>query len=472
MRMTLHKLILSLALAASMPAAWSASDLQPEPGSIAVNPAGIVYYAQAGDTLMGVAQRLTGKSSNWQALGKMNRVDKDIRIPIGTGIVIPTELLADQPSEATVIARSGNVTASSGDGKPISIDIGARLVEGVRITTSANSFLTLQLADASRISLPSNSSIELAVLRKSQYTGAPRTELKLLNGKVVSRVSPLNVNKGRYEVHTPLSVAGVRGTFFRVGVNDRKVSNEVLEGHVAVGSPQAPDTRMLDSAKGNIIDAKTIGPAIDLLTAPQLASEPYRQAGTGTAQFALIPIDGARAYHIQIARDAEMLNLLAEATGDKATIGVNNIPEGNYFVRVSAVDRFGLEGLPAVFAASIRNRNQAPDTLAVSAPSVIHSDSREMVLHWAGATGQKYNVQIARDAEFSWLQFTTTVTGTEARFPRPSFGTYFARVQRVHADGSTSPFSLAQTLIVTDQWIINDGRPASAKDGLYRSAIR
>ncbi|HWV62762.1 MAG TPA: FecR domain-containing protein, partial [Oxalicibacterium sp.] len=443
--------------------------LQPEPGSIAVNAAGIVYYAQAGDTLMGIAQRLTGKSANWQALGKINRVDKDIRIPIGTGIVIPTEMLPDQPSEATVIARSGNVTVSNGDGTPVSIDIGTKLVEGARITTSANSFVTLQLPDASRISLPSNSSIELATLRKSQYTGAPRTELKLTRGKVVSRVSPLNANKGRYEVHTPLSVAGVRGTFFRVGLNDRKASNEVLDGHVLVGSPQTPDTRMLDSAKGNVVDAKTVGPAIDLLPAPQLASEPYRR--TGAAQFALTPIDGARAYHVQIAQDAEMLNLLAEATGN-ANISIDNIPEGNYFIRVSAIDRYGLEGLPAVFAAAIRNRNQAPDTLAVSTPSVVHSDSREMVLHWAGAANQKYNVQVARDAEFSWLQFTTTVTGTEARFPRPSFGTYFARVQRVHADGSTSPFSLAQTLIVTDQWIINDGRPAMSREGLSRSAVR
>jgi hypothetical protein len=469
MRMTLQKLILSLALAAAAPLACSAPDLQPEPGSIAVNPGGIVYYAQAGDTLTGIAQRMTGKAANWQALGKINRVDKDIRIPIGTGIVIPADMLPDQPSEATVIARSGNVTASNGDGTPVSIDIGARLVEGVRITTSANSFLTLQLPDASRISLPSNSSIELSMLRKSLYTGAPRTELKLTRGKVVSRVTPLNTNKGRYEVHTPLSVAGVRGTYFRVGLNDRKVNSEVLEGHVVVGSPQAPETRMLDSMKGNIIDAKTIGPAIDLLSAPQLRSEPYRHAGA--AQFALAPVDGARAYHVQLAQDADMLNLVAENTGN-ADIKIDNIPEGNYFLRVSTIDRYGLEGLPAVFATAIRNRNQAPDPFAVAAPAVVRSDRREMVLHWPGAADQKYNVQVARDAEFSWLQFTTTVSGTEARFPRPSFGTYFARVQRVHADGSTSPFSLAQTLIVTDQWIINDGRPAIAKDGLPRSAIR
>lgn len=470
MRMTLHKLILALALAIGTPIACSAADTSPSPGSISVNPSGIIYFAQSGDTLMRISQRLTSRLSNWQALGKINHIDKDISIPIGTGILIPTDMLPDEPSEATVIARSGNVSASSNDGAPIAIAIGTKLVEGARITTGGNSFLTLQLPDASRVSLPSNSSIELATLRKAQYTGAPRTELKLTHGKVVSRVSPLNINKGRYEVHTPLSVAGVRGTFFRVGVDDKKTSNEVLEGHVLVSGQQTQQTRMLDSAKGNIADAKTIGPAIDLLPAPQLASEPYRQAGT--ARFILMPVDGARAYHVQIAKDAEMLNLLAEMTGNTAKISIDNIQEGNYFVRVSAIDRFGLEGLPGIYAAAVRNRNPSSTISLLTAPTVVRSDSKEMILHWSGAAEQKYNVQIARDADFSWLQFTSTVTGTEARFPRPSFGTYFARVQRVNADGSTSPFSLAQTLIVTDQWIINDGRTAPSKEGSPHSAAR
>jgi hypothetical protein len=470
MRRALHNLTLVLALAMGAPMASAAPDAPASPGSIAVNPSGIVYYAQSGDTLMRIAQRLTTRLSNWPALGKINRIDKDISIPIGTGIVIPAEMLPDEPSEATVIARSGNVTVNGSDGKPIAVDIGTRLVEGARISTSVNSFLTLQLPDASRVSLPSNSSIELFTLRKAQYTGAPRTELKLTRGKVVSRVSPLNINKGRYEVHTPMSVAGVRGTFFRVGVNDKNASNEVLEGRVAVEAPQTPETRMLDSAKGNIVDARTVGPAIDLLPAPQLSSEPYRQ--TGAAQFFLTPIAGARAYHVQIAQDAEMLNLLAETTSNSTQASIADIQEGNYFVRVSAIDRFGLEGVPAVYAAAIRNRLPAPAVGTLTPPAVVRSDSKEMILHWNGAENQKYNVQIARDADFSWLQFTTTVNGTEARFPRPAFGTYFARVQRVNADGSTGQFSSPQTLIVTDEWIINDGRSSISKEGNSRGAVR
>lgn len=463
MRITFQKLIFVAALVmGSASIAQAAAPAQP-PGSIAVNPSGITYYAQAGDTLISIAQRLTTKSANWTALGKINSVNKDSNIPIGTAIIIPTELLADEASEAVVIARNGAITATSADGKSTSIDIGSKIVEGMQISTGANSFLTIALADKSRISLPSNSSVLLAKLRKALYTGSPRTEVKLLHGRVASRVSPLDINKGRYEVHTPLSVAGVRGTNFRVSLDGKTVATEVLEGHVAVGSPQTPGTLMLNMETGDIIARNSIGPGIDLLPPPNLAAAPYRQEGA--AQFSIAPIAGARAYHVQLAQDAEALNLLAEANSHTGEVSIDNIQEGNYFVRLSAIDKSGLEGMPRTLAVTIKNRaplaKEAPDQ---GAPSVASSDQKELVLRWPGSPRQLYNVQVARDPEFSWLQFTTSVTGNEVRLPRPSFGTYFARVQSVNADGSTNPFSFVQALLVTDQWIINDGHPLRSKE--------
>jgi hypothetical protein len=58
----------------------------------------------------------------------------------------------------------------------------------------------------------------------------------LSEGKVESRVTSLSSNKGRFEVRSPLAVAGVRGTHFRVGINPDGTANEVLEGGVAVGT--------------------------------------------------------------------------------------------------------------------------------------------------------------------------------------------------------------------------------------------
>lgn len=457
MRITLHKLILVAVLALGLPGVWPGAAAQ-TPGSIAVNPSGIVYHAQAGDTLMSIAHRFTAKSSNWAALGDINRISQDTSIPIGTGIVIPADLLTDEPGEATVIARNGSITATYPDGSTSLLNVGSRIVEGMRIQTGINSFLTISLPDASRISLPSNSGMQMTKLRRTLYTGSPRVEVTLLRGRVLSRVSPLDTNKGRFDVRTPVSVAGVRGTYFRASYDGAKASTEVLDGHVAASSARSQETRLLSPAKGNIISRSEVGPAIDLLPPPQLNGMPYRQGGA--AQFTLQPVAGARAYHVELAQDAEMLNLLAEATADATGIALDNIAEGHYFARLSAIDALGLEGLPRVVAVSIRNRGAAAiGEPAQPAPAVASSDPSELILRWPGMADARYNIQVARDAEFSWLIYSTTVKGTEVRFPRPVFGTYYARVQRVNEDGSTHAFSYPQSLIVTDQWIINDGHP-------------
>ncbi|HWV62348.1 MAG TPA: FecR domain-containing protein [Oxalicibacterium sp.] len=457
MRITLHKLILVAMLAFGLPCAWSGSAAQ-TPGSIAVNPSGIVYYAQAGDTLISIAHRFTAKASNWAALGDINRISQDTSIPIGAGIVIPADLLTDEPGEATVIARNGAITATYPDGSSSLLNVGSRIVEGMKIQTGINSFLTISLPDASRISLPSNSGMQMTKLRRALYTGSPRVEVTLLRGRVLSRVSPLDTNKGRFEVRTPLSVAGVRGTYFRANYDGNRASTEVLDGHVATSSSRTQETRLLPPAKGNIINSSNVGPAIDLLPPPQLSDMPYRQAGV--AQFTLKPVGGARGYHVELAQDAEMLNLLAEATANTTSIPLDNIAEGHYFARLSAIDVLGLEGLPRVVAVSIRNRSAAAiNEPPQPAPAVASSDPGELILRWQGMADTRYNIQVARDAEFSWLIYSTTVTGTEARFPRPAFGTYYARVQRINEDGSTRTFSYPQSMIVTDQWIINDGHP-------------
>jgi hypothetical protein len=264
-------------------------------------------------------------------------------------------------------------------------------------------------------------------------------------------------------VRTPSSVAGVRGTHFRVGLEGKHVATEVLSGHVAVGSPRTPDERTLDLAQGNIIASNAIGPAIALLPAPQLSTTPYRQ--DGAAQFQIEPINGARAYHVQLSQDADALHLLAEAKSKTASITIPNIPEGNYFAHLSAIDKLGLEGMPRTLAIVIQNRvYSGREAAAQDAPSVANNYSKELELCWPGSATQKYNVQVARDLEFSWLLFNSSVTGNEIKLPRPSFGTYFARVQSINADGSSNPFSSVQTLIVTDQWIINDGHPLRAKE--------
>lgn len=465
MRTIVAKLSLVLLLTSGLHAAWSAPPATVTAPAITIAPASITYLTRAGDTLSSIAQQLTNKVENWVAIGKVNNIGTDTNIPIGTAIVIPATLLPDEPSEARVVALSGNIAAKNADGTPMPISLGAKITEGMQIDTGNNSFLTLSLPDASRVSVPSNSRIKLSKLRMARYTKSPRTEINLLRGHVESQVSPLEQNKGRFEVHTPLGVAGVRGTNFRVGITDKGTANEVLSGKVEVAQPGKPSPLTLHAGQGNIIDAKSVGKAIDLLPAPQLAENPTLTQPT-SAQISLIAVAGARAYHVQISSDADGQNIFSETQASGNKFAIQGVREGNYFARVSSIDQHGLEGPARIQPISLKLPTNAVATQKnpQSPPYVSQSDAKHITLKWVAEPGKKFKVQVARDAAFSWLLFTDSTTTPETTLRRLPFGTYYARVQSINADGSTNPFSNYQAFIVTDRWVMNDGNPVTAKD--------
>lgn len=470
MRNALCRIILSLLLlgAAILPAAASSAAAPPpptpvagKPGTVTVLSNGITYYAQAGDTLTSIAQRYTSRSDHWAELGKINRINRDVSIPIGAAILIPTELLGDDAINAQVVALAGQVRARVAGGHDRMLAIGATLEEGVEIDTGPNSFLTIALPDSTRIAVPSNSRVKLARLRATRYTGSPRTEVVLLRGRIESRVAPLDAIKGKFEVRTPHTVAGVRGTRFRVGLLDNATATTVLSGRVAVGKTAA-DTRVLVPATGNISSAAAVAPAVDLLPAPRIVAP---ESGTlyRAAQVALVPLAGAAAYHVQISTDQDAQNVIAESRASAPYVTLGGVHDGDYFMHVSAIDRAGLQGLVA--SAPFRLRRRAA---AAGAPYIERSDYASVTLRWNMPPDSKAHLQVARDPDFSWLIHSATTDAAQATLPRPPFGTYYARVQIVSADGSTTSFSTVQPFIVTDQWVLNDGTPSGVRDAQLR----
>ncbi len=451
------------------------------PGSIRIGSASITYLARAGDTLSGIASQFTDKAGNWVALGKLNRIDRDTAIAIGTPILIPGELLGDMPARATVVAMTGRITATDADGATTRLAPGVSIAEGVRIETAGNSFLTLSLADQSRISVPSHTRVQLARLRTTRYLNSPRTEVLLLRGKVESQVAPLEATRGRFEVRTPLSVAGVRGTHFRVGLlgdgTAAKIATETLDGKVAVATARAaggPDGLVLVDGKGNLTDASMTGAPVDLLPAPRLAGNP---GSSGRPEFApgriaLTALPGARGYHLQIATDPEGINLLAEAQSMTPMIAIAGVANGAYYARMSAIDRFGLEGFVRTEPISLRhgvagdpgdNDARAARGGPPAAPTVAGSDDRSISFRWQRQRGQNIRLQLARDSDFTYLLDNRVTLIGEARLPRPPFGTYYARIEVLDASGNAIVFSAAQPFIVTDQWVINDGSPIAGR---------
>ena len=388
---------LALLACCLLPLAAVAADSANPPGSVLATPPNMTYFAKAGDTLSAIALRFTEKLQNWTILSQRNHIGDDRSIPVGTAILIPLELLPEEASQARVVALAGNPQRINGD--ETRLKVGSIVTEGTQISTGADGFVTLALEDGSRISIPSNSRIVLSTLRKTKYTASPRTAISLAEGKVESRVAKLSDNKGRFEVRSPLALAGVRGTHFRVGILADGTANEVLEGAVAVDQAEhaAKSALVLPAGSGNIIGRSRIGPSLALLAAPTLDTASLLQIRP-TLNFHAIPLAAAQAYHVQIARDAQALDVVMENTFTQPHFKFDGLPDGQYFLRLSAIDQHGLEGLPMTSGFSLKARPEPPFPLTPKNKQ----RAAQTDFSWTEASAaEAYHLQVARDREFN-----------------------------------------------------------------------
>ncbi|MCD0504692.1 FecR family protein [Bordetella petrii] len=305
-----------------------------------------VYRVQRGDTLINLATTYTRNEANWTALQRINAVADPYRLAIGRELHIPLSMIPVVPAQTVVAHVSGSAAM---DGAPLRE--GSRVEEGSTITTSANGFVTLELADGTKITLPRAGATHLERLRQFEGNALTDSILRVENGTVDSSVAPNGQGVGRFEIRTPVAVTGVRGTRFRVQAGNQGVRSEVLEGSV----------RLQPHAKGDkpgqpVAVATGYGAAIGadgrldgirpLLPAPRLGIPKRAGSGQWTTEFD--PVPGAVSYEVVISSDEEGMEPVSSTLFDSPSANRFSAPgAGTYYVTVRAVDASGLRGRDA-----------------------------------------------------------------------------------------------------------------------------
>jgi len=333
-------------IAFALLAATTAPEAPSAPISPPVRPADseppVSYTVRTGDNLYDLAQHYMRRLGDYRIVQKLNRVRDPRRLPIARTLLIPRVLLKSDPLEAKVIAFRGSTSIND---KPVAL--GMTLGEGGRIRTGANAFLSIALADGSTITLPSQSTIRIERLRRFRLTGEMERLFRLDDGRSQTEVTPRTNGRDRFEIRTPISVAAVRGTDFRVAVLEggKAATTEVLDGHVGLAGGSAQAT--LEPGLGARVTAQgTTGP-IKLLSPPDIL-DPERTQSDSELVFRLAPLEHAEHYRVQIAKDAGFLDIVEEALVDRPEANLPSVPNGDWFVRVTGIDANQLEGLPRV----------------------------------------------------------------------------------------------------------------------------
>ena len=128
----------------------------------------------------------------------------------------------DARRTATVVRMEGGVEIQQmGTGQWIPAKEAMLLNEGDIIRTDSKGFALLKLngaVETATVEVEKNSQLVLAELMENKTAGTQQTLLDLAIGKILIRAQKLHSEDSKFEVKTPTSVVGVRGTTFSVEV--------------------------------------------------------------------------------------------------------------------------------------------------------------------------------------------------------------------------------------------------------------
>ena len=400
-----------------------------------------VYTVVDGDNLWDISTRYLDSTLRYEQLRRLNNIERPRRMQPGTRIRVPMKWIRSNPAQAAVAALQGNATLLRQDGSQQKLDSGGVMIGlGDRLRTDADSSLAVRFADGSVITLHQNSEMHFDHLSAYGETGMVDSRVRLLEGRLDTRVKPAEGPGSRFEIHTPSAISAVRGTEYRAATLDAgSLSNiEVTEGSVAVAG--ASRSLLVREGFGTQVskDAGPLKPS-RLLPAPSMEpfSEPVRYLNE---PLRWQPVSDASAYRVEVGAGTTLDVLALDMLVRSPRLRLPDLPDGEYRMRLRAIDANGLEGYDRIVSLVLDTHPRPPVPLRPNDNTVLRGQPAE--LGWtASADAERYRLEIAADADFSRslvrlddLQATTHVA-TESTTP----GAYHWRVSSIAADGEVGP---------------------------------
>lgn len=127
----------------------------------------------------------------------------------------------DVKRTASIKEINGTVEIMAVEGQWSPASVGMLMNQGDSIRTKADSWAVLNvdgIAETATVEVKPNSSMKLAMLVKDEQAVTENTLLDLSLGEILIKAKKLHSEKSKFEVKTPTSIVGVRGTTFSVNV--------------------------------------------------------------------------------------------------------------------------------------------------------------------------------------------------------------------------------------------------------------
>jgi len=400
----------------------------------------IRHVVRNGDTLYDLANAYLEDPLQWKALAQANGNPHPRQLKLGSTIVVPDALLRKKPGGARVVHVSGTVRYKVRGGAEGALEPGMRLIDGDTVITDSGGFATLEMTDGSIVRVTGDSELRLERLRYSLVKKRSETTVSLDKGRVESRVTAQQPTGSRFRVDTPLMAAGVRGTEFGVTLrNDGAATSDVLQGEVELTARQSGSSARVAAGTGGAVAAGMQAPALaPLLPVPDLSGVRSLQERP-IIDLAFAPQSGAVSYRAFIWPAGDPERIVGNVVASQPRVRFAGLDDGDYVVRISAIDAQGIEGRHATWPIKLKARPEPPVTLAPVDGGTVQQ--QDVTLEWTeGENAIGYRVQLARDEAFADLLLDETLQAQTGRTVTGlASGTYYWRVASVARGKDGSP---------------------------------
>jgi hypothetical protein len=241
----------------------------------------VIYEIKQGDTLLALVAKYFANDTALAEIIRINQIKNPYKIPIGQKITFPRDLLAYSPSQARLTTLDcADPVILTGENK--ALRLGDIIVQGASIKVPRGCVAGMTLEDSSVVSLLPGTLIHIKYLRKTLLEKSPEVELELLGGRIELDVPKRLPGDAPYQVRTPSSLAGVRGTKFSVGFDADQHNSQVEVNHGDVAARGNADavSRSVQDNMGVAISASGEAGEVESLPAAPLYDRFERDPST------------------------------------------------------------------------------------------------------------------------------------------------------------------------------------------------
>lgn len=135
--------------------------------------------------------------------------------------VFSLSFAAETSRTAAIKELKGTVEVKTPKAAWVTAQVGMILNQQDIIRTKKDSWAVLNLngsGETATVEIKQNSQMRLAELKQNREQGSQNTLLDLALGEILIKAQKLHSEKSKFEVKTPTSIVGVRGTTFSVSV--------------------------------------------------------------------------------------------------------------------------------------------------------------------------------------------------------------------------------------------------------------